>query len=180
MNETNSIDIRSVKTLEQLKKTGELRDIIVHINKIIGPFTIPETVTSFDQLLPFALKANQIVDPTVKYNKWSEMFATHRAATLFCLTASPITSTMDRLEFLKFSEKFQDEPEKYKKEISRWFNKLKLDIESQVRTDPITHEATLKIDNIKQELEALLGIEIGDIDDIPTPPTLRLQKHKMR
>lgn len=165
MSEEKLVSIRSVRTVEQLEKAGGLLDIVAHINKIIAPFTVPETVLSFEGLLPFALKANQVVAPDITYEKESEMFATHRASVLFCLTASPITSTMDRLEFLEFPDEFHDEPKKYQKNIKRWFNKLKSDIESQRRTDETTHKAALKIDDIKKELEDLLDIEIGNLDE---------------
>ncbi|NOJ14005.1 hypothetical protein [Vibrio splendidus] len=173
MSEVKKSDIQSVRTVEQLEKIGKINEIIVHVNKIITPFTVPETIVSFKDLLPYVLKANQVISNDTIYTNEIDMFATRRAAILFCLTASPISSTMDRLNFLCFPEDFHDEPQKNQKEISRWFHRIKKDIESQRLTDPVTHCATLKLDELKEELEGLLDIEIGDIDEaIPEPNLL--------
>ncbi|HDY7421705.1 hypothetical protein NB525_09860 [Vibrio alginolyticus] len=179
MSEARTVNIRSVRTVEQLKKAGKIEDIIAHVNKVAYPFSVPETIFTFKELLPFVLTANQVISTEVTYDSEIEMFATRRSAILFCLTADPIKSTMDRLNFLGFPESFHDDPQKHQKQIKRWFNKLKSDIESQRRTDPITHRATLKIDDLKEELEYLLDIEIGSIDeDMPEPDLLHHHEGK--
>lgn len=178
MTKENIMDIHSVKNVTQLKKIGTLSEVVEYINEIMEPFSVPDNIDSFELLLPFLNKAKLVTNPEINYLSFYEMFASRRAQVLYCLIGPSISSTMDRLEFLNFPEKFHEEPEVHSKDINRWFNKLKLDIESQRRTDDLTHKATLKLDDIKKELEDLLGIEIVDTEDeVISNPILTQQTH---
>jgi len=147
------MNFNKVYKIEDLQALGPIEEIIEHLNQAMIPFEVSAHIATYEDLLPFVIRAKQI-----EHYEPDSFFISKKHEYIYYLTEH--ADARQRKKKLEIKDDFYRED--YKKEASKWYKRICVILKTSSVNHPIEDSVLTEAQNKLDALRDGFGYKFKD------------------